>query len=161
MLSFEDKKEIWRLKQSGVKAVDIAARFGVTSIRVQQIVRLAREFGLRGLKNRSTRPARLGPKRVLRIVQGFCSGVSAFELAHRFGISTTTVWSLVSGRMGYHHSEGRNMEKKTKKKRNGKKVAATSTRKSADRELRERLEYLEAENALLKKLAASADREER
>ena len=131
MLSFEDKKEIWRLKQSGVRAVDIAARFGVTSIRVQQIVWLAREFGLRGLKNRSTRPARLGPKKVLRIVQEFCLGVSAFELAHRFGISTTTVWSLVSSRMGYHHSEGRNMEKK--KKRNGKKVAATSTRKSADR----------------------------
>ncbi len=149
MLTYEEKKTIVKMRWEGYMPSAIAARFHITTARVQQLVQTAGKFGVRALMRR--KPKRLTPSLANRIIEAYESGESALDVAHRFGVSTTTVWGLASGRIRYDsHERGKRMSKKKKDKvrEKGKKYASES---EEVRQLKEENEYLRAENAYLKK----------
>ena len=159
MLTYEEKKTIVKMSWEGYMPSAIAARFHITTARVQQLVQTAGKFGVRALMRR--KPKRLTPSLANRIIEAYGSGESALDVAHRFGVSTTTVWGLASGRIRYDSPErGKRMSKKKKDKvrEKGKKYASES---EEVRQLKEENEYLRAENAYLKKLKALAQAQSR
>ena len=159
MLTYEEKKTIVKMRWEGYMPSAIAARFHITTARVQQLVQTIGKFGVRALMRR--KPKRLTPSLANRIIGAYGSGESALDVAHRFGVSTTTVWDLASGRIRYDSPErGKRMSKKKKDKvrEKGKKYASES---EEVRQLKEENEYLRTENAYLKKLKALAQAQSR
>ena len=90
-------------------------------------------------------------------VQRVLDGVSYYEIAHSLGMSTKTqvmIWHRKYLELGW---DGLKLDGRGRKRKMGSKPIKPSKSKSQAEEiveLRKRLEYLEAENAYLKKLAA-------
>ena len=111
-------------------------------------------YGENGLKHRS-RHWTFEDK--INAVQRVLGGESCHEVAHSLGMSTHTqvmVWHRKYLELGW---DGLKLDGRGRKRKMGNKPIKPSKSKSqADEivELRNRLEYLEAENAYLKKLAA-------
>ena len=161
MLTYEDRKKIVKMREDGYTASLIATRFGVTPARVCQLVQVARKFGVKALKPKAAK--RVTPKLAERIIEAYRSGRSALDVAHDFGVSTQTVYCLASGRIRYdspRRKRGVGKKKKGPKRKSGPRAKrAPKTVPEELRKSREEIEYLRAENALLKKLAALAREE--
>ena len=111
-------------------------------------------YGENGLEHRS-RHWTYGDKR--NAVQRVLDGESYCEIAHSLGMSTESqvlTWHRKYLELGW---DGLKLDGRGRKRKMGNKPIKPSKSKSQEEEiveLRKRLEYLEAENAYLKKLAA-------
>ena len=97
------------------------------------------------------------PEDKICVVQRILGGESYHEVAHSLGMSTKTqvmIWHRKYLELGW---DGLKLDGRGRKRKMGSKPIKPSKSKSQAEEiveLRKRLEYLEAENAYLKKLAA-------
>ncbi|MFT7542835.1 MAG: biotin operon repressor [Gammaproteobacteria bacterium] len=86
------KKTLQELHRSGLSHAALARKFGVSRQRIHQVLGKA-SFCAMLPGNRKLDEAKV---RELRQLRG--EGASVIALAQRFGISRTTVWSVVTGR---------------------------------------------------------------
>ena len=122
-----------------------------------QINKWAKVYDLYGESGLEHRSRRWTYKDKINAVQRVLDGESYHEVAHSLGMSTHTrvlVWHRKYLELGW---DGLKLDGRGRKRKMGSKPIKPSKSKSQTEEiveLRKRLEYLEAENAYLKKLAA-------
>ena len=150
----EKLKMVLEYKKSGfTPTVDGCSRATMR----KRIVRWSRAYELYGENGLEHRSRHWTIEDKINAVQRVLDGESRCEVAHSLGVSTETQvlnWHRKYLELGW---DGLKLDGRGRKRKMGNKPIKPSKSKSQAEEiveLRKRLEYLEAENAYLKKLAA-------
>ena len=150
----EKLKMVLEYKNNGFTPIVEGCSRKTMNDRIREWSRVYELYGENGLEHRS-RHWTYGDK--INAVQRVLDGESYHEVAHSLGMSNETqilTWHRKYLELGW---DGLKLDGRGRKRKMGNKSNKPSKSKSQSEEiveLRKRLEYLEAENAYLKKLAA-------
>ena len=150
----EKLKMVLEYKNNGFTPIVKGCSRKTMNDRIRKWSRVYELYGESGLKHRSRYWAY---EDKINAVQRVLDGESYHEIAHSLGMSTISqvmTWHRKYLELGY---DGLKLDGRGRKRKMGNKPIKPSKSKSQAEEiveLRKRLEYLEAENAYLKKLAA-------
>ena len=159
-LTIEDKKRIIELKKQGIGHETIAKRFKVAKKRIQTIWYAYELHGLEGIKH-PPKNKKYSADLKLEVINRVFQGESKTRLAAEYnlpGAGTIVLWMKKYEELGYNGLEGKQgiptgrpkiMTKKEKKN-----TPLTNEEREELIRLRKEKEYLEMENAYLKKLDA-------
>ena len=159
-LTIEDKKRIIELKKQGIGHETIAKRFKVAKKRIQTIWYAYELHGLEGIKH-PPKNKKYSADLKLEIINRVFQGESKTRLAAEYnlpGAGTIVLWMKKYEELGYNGLEGKQGIPRGRPKIMTKKEKKNTPLNNEEREelirLRKEKEYLEMENAYLKKLDA-------
>ena len=163
-LTIEDKKRIIELKKQGIGHETIAKRFKVAKKRIQTIWYAYELHGLEGIKH-PPKNKKYSADLKLEVINRVFQGESKTRLAAEYnlpGAGTIVLWMKKYEELGYNGLEskpkGRPKSMPRKPKKETKTIKDNTPLTNEEREelirLRKEKEYLEMENAYLKKLDA-------
>lgn len=152
----EEKKAAAQAVQAGESIARVAKRFGMSTKVVSRNLRMLEEHGKNGLRSHVYNWTAEQKYEVLKYMQD--EKLTCQEVSIQLGISgSSTVWQWEQ-RYLENGKEGLGNKKKGRKPR----IPKPKPPKTREEELTDRIQYLEAENAYLKKLnALVAEREKR
>lgn len=153
-LTREDKIEIYSLRKSGVSLPSLSSRFSINKSVIKHLVRLIDAHGLEILRNNQNRYYSSDYK--LEIINRvLIEHKSISSVAVEIGLSSTGMlsnWIHDYKKNGYNVIEKKRGRRSMTKSKSELKKDLTS--EEENKELKKRLQYLEAENEYLKKLNA-------
>lgn len=159
-LTIEDKKRIIELKKQGIGHETIAKRFKVAKKRIQTIWYAYELHGLEGIKH-PPKNKKYSAEFKLEVINRVFQGESKTRLAAEYnlpGAGTIVLWVKKYEELGYNGLEGKQGRPRGRPKIMTKKEKKNTPLTNEEREelirLRKEKEYLEMENAYLKKLDA-------
>ena len=159
-LTIEDKKRIIELKKQGIGHETIAKRFKVAKKRIQTIWYAYELHGLEGIKH-PPKNKKYSAEFKLEVINRVFQGESKTRLAAEYNLSgagTIVLWMKKYEELGYNGLEGKQGRPRGRPKFMTKKEKKNTPLTNEEREelirLRKEKEYLEMENAYLKKLDA-------
>lgn len=157
--NIETKIEAIRLYKSGIGSTTIARKLGISRDNtVLNWIRLWNKYGLEGITRSNALP-RYSPSFKMKVIIWLVKHNASYpETADHFDISNQgTIWQWKHQYDLYGVDGFADRRKRVTTMSEKKKVTSAEENK----ELKKRLEYLEAENAYLKKLKAVMDRTEK
>jgi len=157
--NIETKIEAIRLYKTGIGSTTIARRLGISeNLTVLNWIRLWNKHGLEGITRSKTLP-RYSPSFKMKVITWLVKHNASYpETADHFDISNRgTIWQW-KHQYDLHGIDSFSDRRKRVTTMSEKKKLTPS---EENKELKKRLEYLEAENAYLKKLKAVMDRTEK
>lgn len=153
-LTREDKIEIYSLRKSGVSVPSLSSRFSINKSVIKHLVRLIDAHGSEILRNNQNRYYSSDYK--LEIINRvLIEHKSISSVAVEIGLSSTGMlsnWIHDYKKNGYNVIEKKRGRRSMTKSKSELKKDLTS--EEENKELKKRLQYLEAENEYLKKLNA-------
>ena len=159
-LTIEDKKRIIELKKQGIGHETIAKRFKVAKKRIQTIWYAYELHGLEGIKH-PPKKQKYSADLKLEVINRVFQGESKTSLAAEYnlqGPGTIVLWMKKYEKLGYNGLEGKQGRPRGRPKIMTKEEKKNTPLTNDEREelirLRKEKEYLEMENAYLKKLDA-------
>ena len=159
-LTIEDKKRIIELKKQGIGHETIAKRFKVAKKRIQTIWYAYELHGLEGIKH-PPKNKKYSAEFKLEVINRVFQGESKTRLAAEYnlpGAGTIVLWVKKYEELGYNGLEGKQGRPRGRPNIMTKKEKKNTPLTNEEREelirLRKEKEYLEMENAYLKKLDA-------
>ena len=159
-LTIEDKKRIIELKKQGIGHETIAKRFKVAKKRIQTIWYAYELHGLEGIKH-PPKNKKYSADLKLEVINRVFQGESKTRLAAEYnlpGAGTIVLWMKKYEELGYNGLEGKQGRPRGRPKimteEKNKNTPLTNEEREELIRLRKEKEYLEMENAYLKKLDA-------
>lgn len=152
-LTYEDKKEIYKLKQEGYTTKELTSKFGVNSSTIRYIFKLANRHGIEILRKDKNNyyPPKLKEEIINKVL---LKGNSMFQVSIDYGLPAAGMlhnWTAQYKKNGYtiiENKRGRPSIMKKEVVKPTKKLSESEYLKQLEKEN----EYLRAENAVLKKL---------
>ena len=155
-LTLEDKKKIIELREQGIGYGTIAKQFKIKNSTVNSIWYRYEKHGIEGIKHPS-KNRKYSADFKLEIINRVLQGESKTRLAaeyNLYGAGTIVSWMKKYEELGYNGLEGDQGSPKIMTKEEKKKTPLSKSEREEFNELKKKLEYLEMENEILKKLDA-------
>ena len=155
-LTMEDKIKIVELKEQGLGYRTIAKQFKVGKTTIENIWHHYENYGIEGIKH-PPKSRKYSAKLKLEIINRVLQGESKTRLAaeyNLYGAGTIVSWMKKYEEIGYNGLEGEQGRPKIMTKEEKKKTPLSKSEREEFNELKKKLEYLEMENEILKKLDA-------
>lgn len=159
-LTEEDKIKIIELREKGIGYGTIAKQFKVRDTTIERIWYHYEKHGIEGIKHRS-KNKKYSTELKLEIINRVFQGESKTFLAAEYnlpGPGTIVLWMKKYEELGYNGLEGKQGRPRGRPKNmteeKNKNTPLTNDEREEFNQLKKKLEYLEMENEVLKKLDA-------